>query len=151
MRGDPDRDDETKGGKPMAGDAEIETARKLFAAWSSGDPDAPREFLTEDAVLYDIVAGSPKEGWPAIREFFGATLGMSRDLVLAPQGFWVNETGVALTWHMSGVAGEAFGPEAEGKTWHSEGMSTLEFRDGKVCREVDYHHGPNVLRSLGLG
>jgi hypothetical protein len=41
-----------------------------------------------------------------------------------------------------------FGPEHEGKTWHSDGMSTLEFRDGKVCREVDYHHGGAVLRSL---
>ena len=61
----------------MAGAAEIDTARKLFAAWSSGDVDAPREFLTEDAVLYDIVEGNPKQGWPAIREFFGATLKIS--------------------------------------------------------------------------
>jgi ketosteroid isomerase-like protein len=135
----------------MAGDAEIEIARKLFAAWSSGNVDAPREFLTEDAVLYDIVAGEAKQGWPAIREFFGSTLAFSEGLVLAPQDFWVNETGVALRWNMSAVAGDMFGPEAKGKTWHSEGMSTLEFRDGKVCREVDYHHGPAVLRSLGLG
>jgi len=135
----------------MAGDAEIEIARKLFAAWSSGDIDAPREFLTEDAVLYDIVAGSPKEGWPAIREFYSLTLGMSQGLVFDLQEFWISDSGVAVRWEMSAVAGEMFGPEAKGKTWHSEGMSTLEFRDGKVCREVDYHHGPNVLRSLGLG
>ncbi len=134
----------------MAGEAEIEIAKKLFAAWSSGDADAPREFLTEDAVLYDIVAGTPKEGWPAIREFFGKTLEMSQGLVLAPQEFWVNERGVAVSWIMSAVAGDLFGPEASGKSWRTEGMSTLEFRDGKVCREVDYHHGPNVLRSLGL-
>ncbi len=135
----------------MAGDKEIEIARKLFAAWSSGDIDAPREFLTEDAVLYDIVAGSPKEGWPAIREFYGITLGISQGLVFALREFWVNDNGLAVSWEMSAVAGEVFGPEAKGKTWRSEGMSTLEFRDGKVCREVDYHHGPNVLRSLGLG
>ena len=34
----------------MAGEAEIEIARRLFAAWSSGDVDAPRQFLTDDAV-----------------------------------------------------------------------------------------------------
>ena len=135
----------------MAGAAEIETAKKLFAAWSSGDVDAPREFLTEDAVLHDIVAGDPKEGWPAIREFFAATLKISPGVVLAPQAFWVSETGVALRWHMSAVAGEMFPAKVRGRKWHSEGMSTLEFREGKVCREVDYHHGGNVLRSLGLG
>ncbi|MBW2314673.1 MAG: nuclear transport factor 2 family protein [Deltaproteobacteria bacterium] len=136
----------------MAGEAEIEIARKLFAAWSSGDPDAPREFLTEDAVLHDIVAGSDKVGWPEIREFFAFALSVSPDLVLAPDAFWLNDTGVALRFHMSAtVKGDMFGPDARGKKWHSDGMSTLEFRDGKVCREVDYHHGGAVARSLGIG
>jgi ketosteroid isomerase-like protein len=62
----------------MLGEAEIEIAKKLFAAWSSGDPDAPAEFLTDDAVLHDIVAGSDKVGWPAIREFFNGALTISR-------------------------------------------------------------------------
>ena len=31
----------------MLGDAEIEIARELFAAWSSGDPDAPLTLTTE--------------------------------------------------------------------------------------------------------
>lgn len=134
----------------MAGDREIEIAKKLFAAWSSGDADAPAEYLTDDAVLHDIVEGNDKVGWPAIREFFGAALKVSSDVVLEPDAFWVNETGVAVRWHMSAAAGELFGPEARGKKWHSDGMSTLEFRGDKVCREVDYHHGGAVLRSLGI-
>jgi hypothetical protein len=32
----------------MAGQAEIEIAKKLFAAWSSGNVDDAAEFLTED-------------------------------------------------------------------------------------------------------
>ncbi len=135
----------------MAGQAEIEIAKKLFAAWSSGDPDAPAEFLTEDAVLHDIVEGSDKQGWPKIREFFAFALTITPDLELVPDAFWTNESGVALRFHMSGtVVNDMFGPEAKGKTWHSDGMSTLEFRDGKVCRETDYHHGGAVLRSLEL-
>ena len=133
----------------MAGEAEIEIARKLFAAWSSGDVDAPEQYLTEDAVLYDIVEGNPKEGWPAIREFFGFALTVSPDLVLQPDAFWVSDEGLAVRWHMSAtVVNDMFGPDAKGKKWHSDGMSTLEFRDGKVCREVDYHHGGAIMRSL---
>jgi len=133
----------------MAAEAQIEIAKKLFAAWSSGNPDAPAEFLTEDAVLHDVVAGSDKVGWPAIREFFAFAMSMSDDLVLAPNAFWVNETGLAVRWRMSGTAkGEIFGPGTAGKHWHSDGMSTLEFRGDKVCREVDYHHGGAIVRSL---
>ena len=136
----------------MAGEAEIEIAKQLFAAWSSGDPDAPAEYLTEDAVLHDIVAGSDKVGWPAIREFFQGALTISPGVVLEPNAFWVNETGLAVRWRMSAaVQSDMFGPENNGKTWYSDGMSTLEFRGDKVCREVDYHHGGAVLRSLGIG
>lgn len=135
----------------MTGEERIEIAKKLFAAWSSGDPDAPAEFLTEDAVLHDIVAGDDKAGWPAIRDFFQMTLNIMPGVVLEPNAFWVNEDGLALRWHMSAtVQTDMFGPEHKGKTWHSDGMSTLEFRGDKVCREVDYHHGPAVLRSLGI-
>jgi ketosteroid isomerase-like protein len=135
----------------MAGQAEIEIAKKLFAAWSSGNPDDAAEFLTEDAVLHDIVEGSDKVGWPAIREFFSFALSISPDLVLEPNAFWVNDESIAVRWHMSAtVVNDMFGPEAKGKKWHSDGMSTLEFRGGKVCREVDYHHGGAIARSLGI-
>ena len=135
----------------MAGQAEIEIAKKLFAAWSSGNVDDAAEFLTEDAVLHDIVEGSDKVGWPAIREFFGFALKVSPDLVLEPNAFWVSDEGLAVRWHMSAtVTNDMFGPEAKGKKWHSDGMSTLEFRDGKVCREVDYHHGGAIMRSLEI-
>jgi len=38
-------------------DARIQLATDLFAAWSSGNPDAPEPYLHPDAVLYDIVGG----------------------------------------------------------------------------------------------
>jgi len=95
----------------MLGEAEIEIAKKLFAAWSSGDPDAPAEFLTEDAVLHDIVAGSDKVGWPAVREFFQGALTISPGVVLEPDAFWVGGTSLAVRWHMSAtVQTEMFGP-----------------------------------------
>ena len=135
----------------MAATDRIDIARKLFLAWSSGNADAPGEFLAEDAVLYDIVAGDEKVGWPAIREFFAGGIVAWPDLDLTPSDYWLNGKGAALTWVMTAtVPDERFGPDAKGKKWRSEGMSFLEFRGDKVVYEVDYHNGANVARSLGL-
>src|SRR4051812_35537888 len=41
----------------------IALVEELFAAWSSGDPDAPQRYLTEDAVLDDVIGGLYR-GWP---------------------------------------------------------------------------------------
>ncbi len=134
----------------MAEDPRIDTARKLFAAWSSGEAEAPHEFMHDDAVLYDIVGGE-YSGWPAIRDFFAAGLEKWDDLVLEPEQFWTNESGVALTWLMTAtVTDDRFGPEHKGRQWRSEGMSYLVFSGDKVAREIDYHDSGAVPRSLGL-
>ena len=136
----------------MVGAAEIEIARKIFLAWSSGNADAPEPYMTHDAILRDIVAGDDKVGWPEIREFFAGGLVHWPDLDLTPTDYWTNERGVALAWTMTAtVPDDRFGPDAKGKKWRSDGMSFLEFRDGRVCLEVDYHNGANVARSLGIG
>ncbi len=132
-------------------DWRIDHARDLFAAWSSGDPDAPEPFLHPDAVLYDIVGGE-HQGWPAIREFFARGLTMWPDLVLAPEQYWTSDDGVALSWVMSATVTEAgaarVGEANIGKQWRSEGMTWLRIVDGKVAREVDYHDSSAVPRSL---
>ncbi len=134
----------------MAGQQEIDTAIALFKAWSSGDADAPGPFMTEDAILRDIVAGEDKVGWPDIREFFAGGLQGSPDLELIPGKFWTADDGVAFTWRMSAtVTSDAFGAAHNGKRWYSDGMTYLEFNDeGKVSLEVDYHHGGAIMRSL---
>ncbi|MFM7755331.1 MAG: nuclear transport factor 2 family protein [Actinomycetota bacterium] len=138
-------------GRPTQHDPNIELATRLFAAWSSGDVDAPGAFLHPDAVLYDIVGGEHR-GWPSIREFFGSGLKVWRDLVLAPEQFWTNDDGVAVNWVMSATVPEsmatAFGSHNVGKKWRSEGMSWLRIADGKVLREVDYHDSGAARRSL---
>ena len=129
-------------------DPRISIANKLFAAWSSGDADAPAQYLTADAVLYDIVGGE-HQGWPAIRAFFAKGLAKWPDLALIPDQHWVNDSGVALSWVMSAtVQDDSIGPGTKGKKWHSEGMTWLQFEGDKVVREVDYHDGGAMLRSL---
>lgn len=132
-------------------DARITLATELFAAWSSGDPDAPEPYLHPDAVLDDIVGGA-HHGWPAIRAFFANGVEVWPDLVLAPSQFWTSDDGVALSWVMSATVtprmGKRFGAEHVGRRWTSEGMTWLQIRDGRVAREVDYHDGGAPLRSL---
>jgi len=131
-------------------DPRIETATKLFAAWSSGDADAPEQYLLPDAVLYDIVGGE-HQGWPAIREFFDHGLQRWPDLVLEPEKFWTSDDGVALSWVMSAtVQDDTFGPDAKGKKWRSEGMTYLVFDGDRVSREVDYHDSGAAPKSLGI-
>lgn len=132
-------------------DDRVQLARDLFAAWSSGDPDAPAPFLHEVAVLYDIVGGE-HTGWPAIREFFATGIQVWPDLALVPDQLWTNDDGVALSWVMTATVGDAgatrLGQQHLGKEWRSEGMTWLRIDDGKVAREVDYHDSGAVLRSL---
>lgn len=131
-------------------DERIPIAAALFKAWSSGDPDAPAQYLTDDAVLYDICSGE-FAGWPAIRAFFAKGLEKWDDLVLEPQDYWTSDRGVSLSWVMTAtVTDDRFGAEAHGKQWRSEGMSSLTFRGDKVEREVDYHDSGARAKSLGL-
>ena len=132
-------------------DARIQLATDLFAAWSSGDADAPQRFLADDAVLSDIVGGA-HHGWPAIRVFFARGLAVWPDLVLEPEQFWTSDDGVALSWVMSATVtpeGAArLGAEHVGKRWRSDGMTWLRIVDGRVVREVDYHDSAATSRSL---
>lgn len=125
------------------------TVVALFQAWSSGDLDAPRRFLTENPVLEDSVGGR-YEGWSAIRAYFGNGLERYPDLVLQPTGeFWHRKDGLALTWTMSATQTEPkLGEEYVGKRWTVPGMSFVVFEGDRVSLEVDYHDGGARLRSL---
>jgi len=129
----------------------IEIAKALFAAWSSGDPDAPGQYLTDDAVLDDVASGR-FEGWPAIRAFFASGLTRTDDLVLAPDEFWANADGLALHYKMRGKVKlpETYGPEHVGRAWEVDVMSYLRFRGDKVCFEADFHDKGARRRVLGL-
>lgn len=126
-------------------------ARQVFAAWSSGDADAPEPLFTTDAVLSDVASGR-FEGWPAIRAFFAKGLARWGDLRLEPDEFWFNPDGLALHYLMQATVTEAslYGPEVVGQRWSVEVMSYLRFDGDRVCYEVDVHDRGARERSLGL-
>ena len=59
------------------GEREIEVARRLFVeGWGGDHPDAPLPFMTEDAVMRDIVGHvEAMRGHQAIRDFWGGSAG----------------------------------------------------------------------------
>jgi hypothetical protein len=126
-------------------------ARQVFAAWSSGDADAPEPFFTADVVLSDVASGR-FEGWPAIRAFFASGLARWDDLLLAPDEFWFIDSGVAVHYVMSATVRDAatYGADVVGRRWEVGVMSSLQFRDDQVCLEVDHHDRGARRRSLGL-
>ena len=125
------------------------TVIELFGAWSSGDLDAPRQYLTDHPVLEDSVGGR-YEGWTAIRAYFGHGLKRYPDLVLEPTGeFWHRDDGLALTWQMSATqTDDSIGQQHVGRRWTVDGMSFVVFDGDLVSLEVDYHDGGARLRSL---
>jgi ketosteroid isomerase-like protein len=138
-------------GMSSISDPRVQLVKDLFAAWSSGDADAPESLMHPHAVLNDIVGGS-HSGWPAIRAFFKKGLDKWPDLVLLPDQFWTSDDGVAVTWVMSATISEemgaVFGKQHVGKKWSSPGMSWLRIVDGRVEHEVDYHDSGAVPKSL---
>lgn len=125
--------------------AEIEIGRKLFEeGWGGERPEAPLQFMTEDVVMRDLV-GHPEamHGHQGVVDFWGKSAGILR---VPPEEIYVSDTGVALTWMAYiQITDDSAGPENKGKWRCGEGMSRLEFRDGKVCLEVDYWHGPQGI------
>ena len=132
-------------------DERIEIAKKLFAGWSSGDPDAPRDLMTPDAVLHDVASGT-FAGWPAIRAFFAAGLAKWDDLTLVPDQFWTSDDGLALHYVMSATVKDPtiYGPDHVGKQWSVEVMSHLRFDGDRVCFEADFHDKASRAKSLGI-
>jgi len=123
----------------------IELARKLFEeGWSGGTPESPLAFLTQDAVMRDILGHpEPMRGHAEIVAFFGP---VSKVLRVLPEEYFLNDEGLALTWMAYiEILDDSQGPENRGRYLCGEGMSRLEYRGDKVSLEIDYWKGPQGM------
>ena len=124
---------------------EIEIGRRLFEeGWAGDTPETPLQFMTEDIVMRDVV-GHPEamHGHQGVVDFWGGSAGILR---VPPEEIYVGDNGIALSWMAYiEITDDSEGPENRGRWRCGEGMSRLEFRDGKVCLEVDYWHGPQGI------
>ncbi len=125
--------------------------KAVFAAWSSGDPDAPESLFHPEAVLFDVASGTFR-GWPAIRTFFAGALAKWADLTLAPDQWWSNDEGLAVHYLMSATVRDAdiYGEALVGRKWEVEVMSHLRFDGDLIVYEADFHDRGARARNLGL-
>ena len=130
----------------------IDIATKLFAGWSSGNPDAPEPYFHPDGVLMDVASGR-FEGWQNIRNFFARGLTRTANLTLVPDQFWSSDDGLALHYVMSGdvILPDTFGPDYVGRRWSVEVMSYIRFEGDRVIFEADFHDKGSRAKSLGIG
>jgi ketosteroid isomerase-like protein len=138
-------------GPVMNADDTEEFIHRLFAAWSSGDPDQVAPFFHPDAVLRDSVNGEFR-GWPAIRALYVASLEHWGELTTAATRFWHGGDGsVAFTWTMRGrVLDDRLGPQNRDATCEFEGMSYVVVEDGRVLEEIEFFDRAAAAGSLGL-
>jgi hypothetical protein len=123
----------------------IELTRKLFEeGWSGGTPESPLPFLTEDAVMRDILGHpEPMRGHTEIAAFFAP---VAKVLRVMPEEYFLNGDGLALTWiAYIEITGDSHGPENRGRYLCGEGMSRVEFSGDRVCLEIDYWKGPQGM------
>ncbi len=129
----------------MTDEERIELARRLFEeGWSGGKPESPLAFLTDDCVMRDIL-GHPEamRGHDAIVAFFAP---VAPALKVMPEEYFVSADGVSLTWMAYiEIMDDHQGPENKGRYLCGEGMSRLEYREGKVSLEIDYWKGPQGM------
>lgn len=139
------REEHSNRGSGRPGKAELELARKLFEeGWSGGHAEAPLQFMTDDVVMRDILGHQEAmRGHAAIVDFWGPIAELLR---VWPEEYFVSDDGIALTWMAYiEIRNDLLGKENHGKWQCGEGMSRLEFRDGKVCLEIDYWKGPQGI------
>jgi len=115
-----------------------ELVHRLFAAWSSGDPDALEPLFHPDATFMDSVNGR-FDGWPAIRDFYARSLTVWRRLECTATRVWVDGDTAACTWTMTGeIDDDRFGPGTAGVTCRIDGMAHVVFDGDRVLYDEEY-------------
>ena len=128
-----------------------ELVHRLFAAWSSGDPDRLEPLFHPAATFSDSVNGS-FYGWPAIRGFYASSLSTWRRLECTATRVWVDGDTAALTWTMSGeIADGRFGAGTTGATCRIDGMAYIIFDGDLVVQDKEYFDRNAARASLQIG
>lgn len=131
-----------------AGQDRAELVRRLFAAWSSGDPDQLEPLFHPAALFFDSVNGE-YAGWPAIRAFYAHSLTVWRRIQTWPTRIWVDGDTAACTWTMSGeIADDRFGAGTAGATCRIDGMAYLVFDGDRVIHDEEYFDREAARASL---
>ena len=122
-----------------------------LATYNRADLDGCMACYTDDVIFEDPIFGECVKGKTALREAFasffftGVTSLRFRD--------WSGGTeGGAVEWEWTanwGANRTFLGFDVSHKRFVTRGVTVLQFRDGKICRQTDYWDARNALRQIG--
>ncbi len=122
-----------------------------YAAWRKHDPDLIASNFTDDAVYEDTAFGVVMNGPAEIKAFAEECFTSQRNFHVEYRFRFANDTHGAGEWTITTTwNGEFEGVDKTGQEVTFSGISIYEFRDGKICRNVDCWDPGQLYRQFGV-
>ncbi len=126
-------------------------ANGFMMAWDSRDMDKVLDFFTDDFYLENLATGEVIRGKKELDADHKNLLATFPDFKWELKSCLSAGDRAAIEWVISGTqSGELAGMPATGKRFSLRGVSIMELRDGKYCRETAYSNFASLLQQLGL-
>ena len=120
-------------------------------AWSAHDVDKVLTFFNDDCSYEDPTLGVIKKGKEGVVEFAKEVFAMQPDFHLEYNDFFATETKGAAVWTIKNTwNGEFHGKDCTGIKVSFTGVSMIDFKNGKISRNVDYWDLTPLLKQLGV-
>lgn len=124
---------------------------ELEHAWSTKDIAALTALFTPDCVYEDMALGARHEGHAGVKEFALAVFETMPDFHLQFPVRLVTPTRGASHWIISAHWNGPFeGVDRTGHPITFTGLSSYEFRDGKILRNIDCWDSMVMIKAFGV-
>jgi steroid delta-isomerase-like uncharacterized protein len=126
-------------------------AQDYYAAWNLRDWEKLSSLLTDDIICEDTAEGRVVHGKQEMKAYYADTIAWSADVKFEIKSLLSSGNRAVSEWVMSGThTGDIPGLKATGKNFSVRGVTVVELRDGKICRETEYWNIAAFLQQIGL-
>jgi steroid delta-isomerase-like uncharacterized protein len=129
-----------------AGERDAAIAEKWIAAWNSHSPDKMLPLFTDDVFYEDVAFGEANHGKTELRKFAADEFEAVPDLQLKLVRADIHGGHGTIEWTFSGTDKDVF---KTGKKFSVRGVSVIDLRDGKICRNLDFYDAATIMRQVG--
>jgi steroid delta-isomerase-like uncharacterized protein len=129
-----------------------ELVMKFADGWSSHEPGRLGSLFTDDSLYEDVVMDVAARGPAEVGQFLTDWLTMSSDLNMRVTEQFGAGDALGAEWIFSGTHDgqiDELGPT--GKRFEFRGATLFRFKDGKICRAIDYWNMATLRRIVQGG
>jgi steroid delta-isomerase-like uncharacterized protein len=130
-----------------ANKGESAIAEQWIAAWNSHNPEKMLPLFTDDALYEDVAFGSVNHGKTELRKFAADEFDGVPDLELKLIRADIYGDHGTIEWTFSGTDKGVF---KTGKRFSVRGVSVIDLRHGKICRNLDFYDSASIMRQVGV-